>query len=107
MYPEIPALSFISAGLTLVPVICYLRARNIAAVAIGMWLSIVNLTYAVDALIWAEEADVASALVWCDICELIPISISCSDLWTFRSNEFHHWFPHCAACGMPLHLYPS
>ncbi|KAF8553270.1 STE3-domain-containing protein [Imleria badia] len=66
MYPEIPVLSFISAALTLVPVIWYLHARNIAAGAIGMWLSVTNLTYAVDALVWAEDADI-EASVWCDI----------------------------------------
>lgn len=70
MHPEIPALSFISAALTLVPLISYIHARNIAAVAIGIWLSVTNLSYAVDALIWAGDADVA-ALVWCDICKLL------------------------------------
>lgn len=70
MYSEIPVLSFISAALSLVPLIWYLRARNIAAVAIGMWLSVTNLTYAVDALLWAEDADI-EASVWCDICKFI------------------------------------
>ena len=68
MYPEIPALSLISSGLTLLPVIWYLHARNIAAVAIGIWLSVTNLTYAVDALIWAGDADI-KASVWCDVCK--------------------------------------
>ena len=69
MYPEIPVLSFISAALTLVPLIWYLRARNIAAVAIGIWLSVTNLTYAVDALVWGEDTDI-KAEVWCDIGKL-------------------------------------
>ena len=67
MYPEIPVLSFISAALTLVPLIWYLRARNIAAVAIGVWLSITNVIYAVDALVWAGDTDIKVS-VWCDIC---------------------------------------
>lgn len=68
MYPEIPVLSFISAVLTLVPLIWYLRARNIAAVAIGMWLAVTNLIFSVDALVWAEATEVKAA-VWCDICK--------------------------------------
>ncbi|KIJ64363.1 hypothetical protein HYDPIDRAFT_112361 [Hydnomerulius pinastri MD-312] len=67
MQAEIPALSFISAGLVLIPVIWYFRARNIAAVAIGTWLSVTNIIYAVDALIWAQDFDI-KASVWCDIC---------------------------------------
>ncbi|KAG8215488.1 pheromone A receptor-domain-containing protein [Butyriboletus roseoflavus] len=70
MYPEIPILSFISAALSLVPLVWYLHARNIAAVAIGIWLSVANLAYAVDALVWAEHTDV-TASVWCDICKFI------------------------------------
>ncbi|KAF9221766.1 STE3-domain-containing protein [Gyrodon lividus] len=66
MQAVIPVISYISAGLVVIPLIWYLRARNIAAVAIGMWLSITNIIYAVDALIWAENSDI-KALVWCDI----------------------------------------
>ncbi|KAH0834105.1 pheromone A receptor-domain-containing protein [Lanmaoa asiatica] len=66
MYPEVPALSFISAALTLVPLIWYFHARNIAAMAIGIWFSVTNLTYAVDALVWAENVDIVAS-VWCDI----------------------------------------
>ncbi|KAF8439985.1 GPCR fungal pheromone mating factor [Boletus edulis BED1] len=66
MYPEIHVLSFISAALSLAPLIWYFRARNIAAVAIGMWLSVTNLTYAIDALVWAGDADIRAS-VWCDI----------------------------------------
>ena len=108
MYPEIPVLSFISVALSLVPLIWYLHARNIAAVAIGIWLSVTNLTYAVDALLWAEDADI-EASVWCDICKFISIStaIPCADLGTLRSNVVYYWFAYCAARGMPLHLYPS
>ncbi|KAI9571966.1 pheromone A receptor-domain-containing protein [Boletus coccyginus] len=66
MYSEVLILSFISAALVLVPLIWYLHARNIAAVAIGIWLSGTNLIYAVDALVWAEDADI-EASVWCDL----------------------------------------
>jgi pheromone a factor receptor len=111
MYSEIPVLSFISAALSLVPLIWYLHARNIAAVAIGIWLSITNLTYAVDALLWAKDADI-EASVWCDICKFISTltAIPCADfgtLGTLRSNEFYYWFAYCAARSVPLHLYTS
>ncbi|KAF9238460.1 pheromone A receptor-domain-containing protein [Melanogaster broomeanus] len=66
MQAEIPVISLISAGLVLVPLIWYLRARNIAAVAIGIWLSVTNIIYAVDALIWADNSDLKAPL-WCDI----------------------------------------
>lgn len=73
MYSETPVLSLISAALTLVPLIWYLRARNIAAVVIGVWLSVTNLIYAVDALVWAENTDI-KAVAWCDIGELYLVS---------------------------------
>ena len=73
MYSEVLILSFISAALVLVPLTWYLYARNIAAVAIGIWLSGTNLIHAVDALVWAEDADI-KASVWCDICKLISTS---------------------------------
>lgn len=73
MHPEIPVLCFVSVTLSLAPLFWYLRARNIAALAIGIWLSITNLTYAVNALAWAENADI-KASVWCDICKLVPQS---------------------------------
>ncbi|KIJ05504.1 hypothetical protein PAXINDRAFT_93390 [Paxillus involutus ATCC 200175] len=66
MQAEIPVLSLISAGLVLIPLVWYLRARNIAAVAIGVWLSVANIIYTVDALIWAGDSDF-KAPVWCDI----------------------------------------
>lgn len=105
MYSEIPILSFISAALALVPLIWYLHARNIAAVAIGIWLSIANLTYAVDALVWADNANIAAS-VWCDICEFLSKTFPFLT-WALRSNEFYYRLAYCASCGMLLHLYPS
>lgn len=72
MYSEVLILSFISA-LVPMPLIWYLHARNIAAVAIGIWLSGTNLIYAADALFWAEDTDI-EASVWCDLCKFILIS---------------------------------
>lgn len=69
-YPEIRVLSLISAVLTLVPLTWYFHARNIAAVAIGIWPSVINSVYAVDTLVWAVDADM-KASVWYDICRFI------------------------------------
>ncbi|KAH7882761.1 pheromone A receptor-domain-containing protein [Phlebopus sp. FC_14] len=66
MQAEVPVLSLISAGLSLVPLVFYLRASNIAAVAIGCWLCITNIIYALDALVWALDANIWAS-VWCDI----------------------------------------
>ncbi|KAL4061748.1 pheromone A receptor-domain-containing protein [Scleroderma citrinum] len=58
-------LSFVFAALVLIPLVWYFRAANIAALAIGLWLSVTNIIYAVDALIWARDDIKAS--IWCDI----------------------------------------
>ncbi|KAI6106636.1 GPCR fungal pheromone mating factor [Pisolithus croceorrhizus] len=63
---SLSAFSFLLATLVLTPLTCYFRASNIAAVAVGGWLSVVNVIYAVDALIWAGDASVKVPL-WCDI----------------------------------------
>lgn len=68
MQTEIPVLSFISAVFVLFPLPWYFRARNIAAMSIGVWLFVVNIAYAVDALQWSGAHQMAS-LLWCDISE--------------------------------------
>lgn len=60
------AFSFLLSALVLTPLTCYFRASNIAAMAVGGWLSVVNVIYAVDALIWATDANIKVPL-WCDI----------------------------------------
>ncbi|KAI6002478.1 pheromone A receptor-domain-containing protein [Pisolithus orientalis] len=47
------AFSFFLSALVLTPLTCYFRASNIAAMAVGGWLSVVNVIYAVP--------------LWCDI----------------------------------------
>lgn len=68
MQTEISVLSFISAALVLFPLPWYFRARNIAAMSIGVWLFVVNIVYAIDALRWAGPYRVPF-LLWCDISE--------------------------------------
>ncbi|KAL4079273.1 GPCR fungal pheromone mating factor [Scleroderma citrinum] len=65
-------LSFVFAALVLVPLVWYFRAANIAALAIGLWLSLTNIIYAVDALIWAGDDNI-KASIWCDISTLFII----------------------------------
>lgn len=74
MEAYLPALSFVFAALVLVPLAWYFRAPNIAAMAIGIWLSVTNSIYAVDALIWASN-DNTWAPIWCDICTYVFVAI--------------------------------
>ncbi|KAG1751794.1 GPCR fungal pheromone mating factor [Suillus lakei] len=66
MQTEVSVLSFISAALVLFPLPWYVRAGNIAAMSIGIWLFIVNVVNAIDALQWAGAYQIPS-LLWCDI----------------------------------------
>ncbi|EGN92611.1 hypothetical protein SERLA73DRAFT_65479 [Serpula lacrymans var. lacrymans S7.3] len=66
MQSEIPVVSFICAALVLVPLPCHLRARNIATVSIIAWLFVVNVIYAIDAIVWSNNSRII-APVWCDI----------------------------------------
>ena len=74
MEAYLPALSFVFAALVLVPLAWYFRAPNIAAMAIGIWLSVTNIIYAVDALIWASNDNIW-APIWCDICAYAFVAI--------------------------------
>ena len=67
-------LSFVFAALVLVPLAWYLRAPNVAALAIGLWLSVTNIIHAVDALIWARD-DGIWVPIWCDICTYAFVAI--------------------------------
>ncbi|KAG0694467.1 pheromone A receptor-domain-containing protein [Suillus ampliporus] len=77
MQTEIPVLSFISAVLVLFPLPWYFRARNIAAMSIGIWLFVVNMVNAIDALQWAGAYQVPS-LLWCDITSALTTAVNVS-----------------------------
>jgi pheromone a factor receptor len=73
MQTEIPVLSFISAVLVLFPLPWYCRAGNIAAMSIGMWLFVVNVINAIDALQWTGAYQIPF-LFWCDLSECFDIN---------------------------------
>ncbi|KAG1773729.1 GPCR fungal pheromone mating factor [Suillus placidus] len=75
MQIEIPVLSFISAVLVLFPLPCYFRAGNIAAMSIGMWLFVVNMIDAIDALQWTGAYQIPF-LFWCDITSALMTAIN-------------------------------
>lgn len=68
MRPEIPILSFLSITSLPLPLFYYLRSGNVAMVAHILWLLCLDITYAVDAIVWANNVDKV-ATVWCDISE--------------------------------------
>ncbi|KAJ7899003.1 putative fungal pheromone GPCR, STE3-type [Mycena leptocephala] len=68
------ASAFIGSALVLVPLPWHLdwRARNIAILSIIAWLFILNLSYGVNAVIWAGNVDIVLP-IWCDIVTKIKI----------------------------------
>ncbi|TDL26927.1 STE3-domain-containing protein [Rickenella mellea] len=58
--------AFLAAFLVLIPLPCHWKARNVATVAIIAWLFVLNLTYAVNAIVWSNNA-INHAPVYCDI----------------------------------------
>jgi pheromone a factor receptor len=63
---ELPIGAFFSALLVLVPLPWHWRARNVTTLSIIAWLFIFNLTYGVNAIIWAGNVRLVGT-IWCDI----------------------------------------
>lgn len=77
-YPQIPIFSLLAAILVLIPLPWHWRARNVATLALIFWLSVVNLIYGVNSLIWAGNVDYRIP-VWCDISEfVVSYNVSCN-----------------------------
>ncbi|KAJ6457690.1 putative fungal pheromone GPCR, STE3-type [Mycena sanguinolenta] len=72
MFSVLATSAFIAAALVLVPLPGHWRAQNIATLSIIAWLFVLNLSYAINALIWAGNANIV-ALMWCDIVTKIKI----------------------------------
>ncbi|KAG8740711.1 hypothetical protein FRC10_003961 [Ceratobasidium sp. 414] len=66
MRVELPIVSFISTVLVLIPLPWHWKARNVATLAIIAWLSLINFTRGVNAIIWSNTV-VVKYPVWCDI----------------------------------------
>ncbi|KAJ7158042.1 Rcb2.42 [Mycena crocata] len=72
MSVALAACAFAASVIVLVPLPWHWRARNIATLSIIAWLFILNLTYGVNAIIWAGNADILVP-VWCDIATKLKI----------------------------------
>ncbi|EPQ55604.1 STE3-like pheromone receptor [Gloeophyllum trabeum ATCC 11539] len=65
-HPEFPTIAFLCATLILLPLPWHWRAANVATLSIIVWLFVLNVIYGVDAVIWANNAEIVIP-VWCDI----------------------------------------
>ncbi|KAF7312800.1 Fungal pheromone STE3G-protein-coupled receptor [Mycena kentingensis (nom. inval.)] len=72
MPSALPAVPFVGAALVLVTLPHHWRAGNLATLSIIAWLTVLELTYGVNAVIWAGNTRVV-AEVWCDIATKIKI----------------------------------
>jgi pheromone a factor receptor len=70
MRTELPVVSFICTVLVLIPLPWHWRARNTATLSIIFWLTSINFTRGVNAIVWGGNI-INKAPVWCDICEQI------------------------------------
>ncbi|KAH9919595.1 GPCR fungal pheromone mating factor [Fomitopsis serialis] len=66
MQVGLPLGSFAAAVLVIIPLPAHVRARNVATIAISLWLFAVNLAQGINTLAWADNVEVKH-VVWCDI----------------------------------------
>ncbi|KAJ6542945.1 GPCR fungal pheromone mating factor, partial [Mycena capillaripes] len=64
--------AFLASALVLVPLPWHCRARSIPTLSIISWLFVLNLSYGINAVIWAGNANIALP-IWCDIVTKIKI----------------------------------
>ncbi|KZT19583.1 fungal pheromone STE3G-protein-coupled receptor [Neolentinus lepideus HHB14362 ss-1] len=74
-HPELPVGAFLAAFLVLFPLPWHWRARNIATIAIMLWLFVINVVNAVNSIVWAGNI-IIRIPVWCDITTKIYIGAS-------------------------------
>lgn len=67
-YPLVPILSIVVCFLCILPIVAGLFAlRNIGVYSYAIWVSVMNLSFAINTVVWSDNTD-NSAPVWCDIC---------------------------------------
>ncbi|KAF8707532.1 Pheromone A receptor, partial [Rhizoctonia solani] len=66
MRTELPVVSFICTVLVLIPLPWHWRARNTATLSIIFWLTAINFTRGVNAIVWGGNI-INKVPVWCDI----------------------------------------
>ncbi|KAG1751797.1 pheromone A receptor-domain-containing protein [Suillus lakei] len=72
MHREFPPVAFLAALSLLLPLPWHWRARNVATLSIIAWLFVLNVVYAVDAILWGNNINIIIP-VWCDITTKIII----------------------------------
>ncbi|OCH88490.1 STE3-domain-containing protein [Obba rivulosa] len=72
---SMPIGAFIAAVLVLIPLPSHWRARNVATLAIIVWLFVLNVIYCVNTIVWRKTV-LNYAPVWCDITTKIIIGSS-------------------------------
>ncbi|KAJ7691145.1 pheromone A receptor-domain-containing protein [Mycena rosella] len=83
------ASAFLGSALVLVPLPWHWRARNIPTLSIIAWLFLCNLTFGINALIWASNVNIVVP-VWCDMVTKLKIGATVG-------------LPACVLC-LALHL---
>ncbi|KAJ6536466.1 pheromone A receptor-domain-containing protein [Mycena vulgaris] len=72
MPSALTAAPFIASALVLATFPHHWRVKNIATLSIIAWLSVYDLTYGVNAIIWEGNVELR-ALIWCDIATKVKI----------------------------------
>ncbi|KAK0184871.1 GPCR fungal pheromone mating factor [Armillaria mellea] len=72
MYRELPAVSFISAALVLLPLPWHWRARTIPTISLILWMFVSTLIDGINAIVWADNVRIV-APVYCDIATKIMV----------------------------------
>ncbi|KDQ50566.1 hypothetical protein JAAARDRAFT_141725 [Jaapia argillacea MUCL 33604] len=86
-----PILAFLAALLVLLPLPHHWKARNIATLTMIGWLSVSNMIFGINSILWANKVDI-KLVVWCDIVAKIqmganvalPAACFCLDLHLAR-----------------------
>jgi pheromone a factor receptor len=68
MRSDLQAISFVCAGLLAILLVLPRIRRNVANLAIVLWLLACNLIHGINAIIWAGNIDI-HVPAWCDIGE--------------------------------------
>ncbi|ODN96435.1 hypothetical protein L198_04149 [Cryptococcus wingfieldii CBS 7118] len=71
-HPDYPVWNFLALVLVLLPAPWHWRAKNIATMALVLWLAICNLVGFVNTLVWANDY-IDRSPIWCDISSRVSL----------------------------------
>ncbi|KAJ7019727.1 GPCR fungal pheromone mating factor [Mycena alexandri] len=72
MSGPLPAAAFIAFALVFLPLLLHLRSQNIPLLSIIAWLTVSDLIYGINSIIWDENVDIVAS-PWCDITTKLKI----------------------------------